>query len=66
MVVGVGAAGNRKAQQVEAVEAVFAGHGVAVGKDIAYFATADACFAIEFNSQCLRREFFFGYFRQNQ
>ena len=46
------AAGDGKPEQVQAVEAVFAGHRVAVCQQIPDFAAAYACFQIEL-SGCL-------------
>ena len=65
MVVGIHTAGDGKPEQVQAVEAVFAGHRVAVCQQIPDFAAAYACFQIELSGQCLCREFFFGHMCQH-
>lgn len=65
VIVSVDAAGYCKAQQVESCEAVLTCNRVAVGKQIADFASADAGFEIQFNGQCLCRELLFGHVCQH-
>ena len=60
VVVGVNAAGDAQTQQVEAAEAVLAGHRVTVGQDVADLATADACLEVELAGQGLSGELFLG------
>ena len=47
MVVGVCAAADAKTEEVISAETVFTSHGIAVGEDVANFASTHAGFAIE-------------------
>ena len=60
VVVGIDAACDAQAQQVEAAKAVLAGHGVTVGQDVADFTTADTSLQIELACQGLSGELFLG------
>ena len=60
VVVGVNATGDAQTQQVQATEAVLAGHWVTVGQDVADFATTDASLEIELAGQGLSGELFLG------
>lgn len=61
VVVGVDATRYGQTQKVESAKTVFTRDGVAVGQEIAYFATADACFEVEFDGQCLGGKLLFGH-----
>ena len=58
VVVGVDAARDAEAYEVVATEAVFASDRVAVGENVANFASADTCFEVELAGQCLCGELF--------
>ena len=66
MIVGVDTAGDAQAQQVHAAEAVLAGDGIAVGKDIADFTSAHTGFLIKLDGERLGGEFFFRHIGEHQ
>ena len=52
---------DSQTQQIEPTEAVFASNGVAVCKQIAYFATSDTSFQIKLYGKCLSGKLLFGH-----
>ena len=65
VVVGVDAARDGEAQEVEAGEAVFPRDGVAVGEQVAYLTSADAGFEVELDGERLGGEFLLGHLGQH-
>ena len=60
VVVGVDTTGDAEAHEVVATKAVFTGHGVAVGQDVANFASTDTGFKVELAGKGLGGELFLG------
>lgn len=59
MVIGIYSSRDSQTEQVQSAETVFTGYGVAVGKDVAYFASSDTGFEVELYGKSLCGELFF-------